>query len=447
MKLSFISGLLLAFSFTTTAQETIDKIAAQVGDNIILLSDIQAQKIQAAQAGMTLSPQMDCVMLEELMYQKLLVNQAKLDSIEVSPEMIDAEMEQRIRVIESQIGSRQKMEEFYGKTVSQIKNEFRPVIGDQLRAQEMERQITSEVTVTPRDVENFYKTIPADSIPYINAQLSFQQIVIYPKIGTNEKEQARVRLQNIRDEVMAGKPFSTAARLNSDDPGSAKQGGKINASKGMMVKPFEATVFSLEEGQVSNVFETEYGYHIVKLEKRLGDDYSCRHILIVPTFEDEAIEDAAYKLDSCYQQLEAGEISWEDAVVKYSNDEFTRLNNGIITNPTTGDQLWDAENLNQIDQQIYLLTQNMKVGDISQPNLYSNIMERKQGVRIVRLMKRTSPHRANLTEDYTLIQSAAENEKKRGIINDWITDKIGTTYIRINDPFLNCEFGNPWIKK
>ena len=215
MKLSFISSLLLAFSFTATAQETIDKIAAQVGDNIILLSDIQSQKIQAAQAGMTLTPEMDCAMLEELMYQNLLVNQAKLDSIEVTPEMIDAEMEQRIRVIESQIGSRQKMEEFYGKTVAQIKNEFRPIIGDQLRAKEMERQITSEVTVTPRDVENFYKMIPKDSIPLINAQLSFQQIVIYPEIGAKEKEQARVRLSGIREEVMAGKPFSTAARLNS----------------------------------------------------------------------------------------------------------------------------------------------------------------------------------------------------------------------------------------
>ena len=447
MKLSFISTLLLAFSFTATAQETIDKIAAQVGDNIILLSDIQSQKIQAAQAGMALTPEMDCAMLEELMYQNLLVNQAKLDSIEVTPEMIDAEMEQRIRVIESQIGSRQKMEEFYGKTVAQIKNEFRPIIGDQLRAKEMERQITEEVAVTPRDVENFYKMIPKDSIPLINAQLSFQQIVIYPEIGAKEKEQARIRLGEIREEVMAGKPFSTAARLNSDDPGSASQGGKINASKGMMVKPFEATVFSLEEGEVSDVFETEYGYHIIKLIKRLGDDYSCRHILIVPTFDDAAIEAAAYKLDTCYQQLLAGEIAWDEAVVKYSNDEFTKLNKGIITNPTTGDQQWDAENLNQIDQQIYLLTQNMKVGDFSQPNLYSNMMERKQGVRIVRLMKRTAPHRANLTQDYTLIQSAAENEKKREVINDWVTEKIASTYIRINEPFQDCTFANPWMKR
>lgn len=447
MKLTFISSLFLTVSLTAGAQQTIDKIAAQVGDNIILISDIQSQKIQAAQAGMTLNPEMDCVMLEELMYQKLLVNQAELDSIDISSEMIDAEMEQRIRVIENQIGSRQKMEEFYGKTVTQIKNEFRPVIGDQLRAQEMERQITSEVTVTPRDVEAFYKTIPSDSIPLINSQLSFQQIVIYPEIGPAEKERARVRLNEIRDEVLAGKSFSTSARLNSDDPGSASQGGKINASKGMMVKPFEAAVFSLKEGEISEVFETEYGYHFVQLIKRLGDDYTCRHILIVPKFEDAAIEAAAFKLDTCYQELIAGTISWDDAVLKYSNDEFTRLNKGIITNPTTGDQQWDAENLNQIDQQIYLLTQNMKVGDVSQPNLYTNIMERKQGVRIVRLMKRTKPHKANLKDDYTLIQKAAENEKKRELINNWVTDKISSTYVKINEPFQDCIFANPWMKR
>jgi peptidyl-prolyl cis-trans isomerase SurA len=447
MKLIFLSSLFLAFSFATTAQKTIDKIAAQVGDNVILLSDIQSQKIQAAQAGMELTPEMDCSMLEELMYQNLLINQAKLDSIEVSPEMIDAEMEQRLRVIENQIGSRQKMEEFYGKTVTQIKNEFRPIIGDQLRAQEMERQITLEVSVTPRDVQSFYKMIPKDSIPLINSQLSFQQIVIYPEVGAQEKELARIQLNDIRDQILAGTPFSTAARLHSEDPGSASLGGEISASKGMMVKPFEATVFSLKEGEVSQIVETDYGYHVIKLLKRLGDDYQCRHILIVPKYQDKDLEAAAYKLDTCFQKLQAGEITWEQAVLTYSNDEFTKLNKGIITNPTTGDQQWDAENLNRIDQQIYLLTQNMEVGDVSQPNLYSNMQERKQGVRIVRLMKRTKPHRANLTEDYSLIQRAAESEKKRTIINAWVKDKISSTYIRINAPFEDCTFANPWMKR
>lgn len=446
MKFTFLSSLFLAFSFASSAQ-IVDKIAAQVGDNVILLSDIQAQKIQAMQAGIAITPEMDCAMLEELMYQKLLLTQAKLDSIEVSPEMIDSEMEQRLRVIEGQIGSRQKMEEFYGKTVMEIKNEFRPIIGDQMMAQEMERQITAEVTVTPRDVETFYKTIPTDSIPLINSQMMFQQIVIYPEIGQKDKERARERLNGIRAEVMSGKPFSTMARLNSDDPGSASQGGEIKASKGMMVKPFEATVFSLREGEVSQVFESEYGYHIVKLNKRLGDDYTCQHILIVPTFEDEAIEAAAYRMDSCYQLLLNKTITWEEAVLTYSNDEFTKFNAGIITNPMTGDQQWDAENLNQIDQQIYVLTKTMEVGDFSQPNLYANEQDRKQGIRIVRMLDRSKPHRANLLDDYTLIQRAAENEKKRVVINDWVTDKIGSTYVRINSPFLECSFSNPWMKR
>ncbi len=446
MRYLLLSSLFLAFSFVAGAQ-TIDKIAAQVGDNVILLSDIQAQKVQAMQAGIAITPEMDCAMLEELMYQKLLLTQAKLDSIEVSPEMIDAEMEQRLRVIESQIGSRQKMEEFYGKTVTQIKNEFRPIIGDQMMAQEMERQITSTVTVTPRDVETFYKTIPTDSIPLINSQMTFQQIVIYPEIGQKDKERARARLNDIRNEVMAGKSFSTMARLNSDDPGSASQGGEIKASKGMMVKPFEATVFSLREGEVSQVFESEYGYHIVKLNKRLGDDYTCQHILIVPTFEDAAIEAAAYRMDSCYQRLLSGDLTWDQAVLIYSNDEFTKFNSGIITNPMTGDQRWDAEDLNEIDQQIYVLTKGMEVGQFSQPNLYANSADRKQGIRIVRLMDRTKPHRANLLDDYTLIQRAAESEKKRVVINDWVTDKIGSTYIRVNSPFLECSYSNPWMKR
>lgn len=446
MKFTFLSSLFLALSFVSSAQ-VIDKIAAQVGDNVILLSDIQGQKVQALQAGIAVTPEMDCAILEELMYQKLLLTQAKLDSIEVSPEMIDAEMEQRLRVIESQIGSRQKMEEFYGKTVTQIKNEFRPIIGDQMMAQEMERQITSTVTVTPRDVETFYKTIPTDSIPLINSQMTFQQIVIYPEIGQKDKERARARLNDIRNEVMAGKSFSTMARLNSDDPGSASQGGEIKASKGMMVKPFEATVFSLREGEVSQVFESEYGYHIVKLNKRLGDDYTCQHILIVPTFEDAAIEAAAYRMDSCYQRLLSGDLTWDQAVLIYSNDEFTKFNSGIITNPMTGDQRWDAEDLNEIDQQIYVLTKSMEVGQFSQPSLYANESERKQGIRIVRLMDRTKPHRANLLDDYTLIQRAAESEKKRVIINDWVTDKIGSTYIRVNAPFLECSYSNPWMKQ
>ena len=446
MRLRLIFSIIALTSFSSFAQQTIDKIAAQVGDKVILLSDIQAQKIQAIQAGITVTPEMDCEMLEELMYQKLLITQAILDSVEVSPEQVDSEMESRLRVIENQIGGRQEMENFYGKTVAQIKNEFRPIIKEQLMAREMEYTISNGISVTPREVKTFYVKIPSDSLPYINTQLSFQQIVIYPEITRKDKDIARAKLEKIRKDIMAGKTFSTQARIHSMDPGSAQDGGKIQASKGMMVKPFESVVFALKQDEVSEVFETEYGFHIIKLGKRLGDDYTCQHILIVAEFSGDAVENAAMRLDSCYQLLDTEKITWDAAVKEFSNDETTKQNKGIITNPATGEQTWDMEDLNQIDQQIYLLTTNMEKGDISEPNLYTNIYERKQGVRIVRLMDTKAPHKANLKDDYALIKRAAENEKKQMMINDWVISRINTTYISINDPFEECEFTNPWKK-
>src|SRR5690606_14319753 len=271
MKLLITFSILLITFSTLKAQGTIDKIVAQVGDKIILKSDVEGQKLQALQAGMKITPEMDCQVIEELMYQFLLVNQAKLDSVEVSDAQVDAEMENRLRMIESQIGSRQKMEEFYGKTATQIKKEFRPIIKDQLLSQEMERQVTSEITVTPREVKEFFNSIHMDSIPLINSQLSFQQIVLYPDITNEDKERARNKLSEIRDAIIKeGKSFSTQARIHSMDPGSAKLGGEISGTRGMMVPQFEAAVFDLRVGDVSDIFETTYGFHILKLLERKG---------------------------------------------------------------------------------------------------------------------------------------------------------------------------------
>jgi len=445
---TFSAILFFAFSFNAQQSQTIDKIVAQVGDKVILLSDIQAQKLQALQAGLTIAPEMDCQILEELMYQNLLLNQAILDSIEVQDGQVDAEMENRIRIIENQIGGRQKLEEFYGKTITQIKNEFRSIIKDQLLSQEMERQIASDVNVTPREVQKFYDAIPLDSIPLINSQLSFQQIVHYPEITTADKKRAFEQLMEIRKNIVEnGKSFSTQARIHSKDPGSASKGGEIQATRGMMVPQFEAAAFSLKPGEISDIIETTYGYHIVKLIERKGDDYTCQHILIIPEFANDALEASALKLDSCYQALKNGTLSWDAAVLTYSNDEATKQNKGIITNPISGEQTWDMEDLNQVDQQIYILTDGMEKGDFSDANLYTNMMERKQGVRIVRLMERTSAHHANLKDDYALIKRAAENDKKQKIISEWVGDKIGNAYIRMDKGYLDCNFVNPWLTK
>jgi peptidyl-prolyl cis-trans isomerase SurA len=450
MRLKLICSLSLIVSsiaFGQTEGVVIDKIAAQVGDNIILLSDIEAQKQQAIASGVTISPTMECEILEELMYQELLLNQAILDSIVVSDEQVDAEMENRLRVIENQVGSREKMETFYGKTVNQIKDEFRPVIRERLLSEEMEHTITKDISVTPKEVQDFFVTIPTDSIPLINSQLSFQQIVHYPEVTKEDKKLAMDKLAEILNGIKNGKSFDTQARIHSMDPGSAPTGGKIEASRGMMVPPFEAAVFSLNEGQISDVFESTYGYHVVKLISRKGDDYICQHILIIPEFSSISLEKSAIKMDSCYALLSQKKISWEEAVNRYSNDEATRQNKGIITNPITGEQTWDMEDLNQVDQQIFLLTDAMEKGDISQPNLYINLYDRKQGVRIVRLMERSEPHRANLKSDYALIKRAAENDKKQRLISNWVKSKIGNAYIRVDDSFQNCTFKNNWIRK
>lgn len=444
MKILIIPFLLIGLTSVAQNRLNIDRIVAQVGENIILQSDLDAQKIQAKSSGVELDEQADCGILEDLMFQNLLVNQAKIDSLEVTDAQVDAEMENRLRVIEQQIGSRAKMEEFYGKSTTQIKMEFRPLIKDRMLAEEMQREITQALTVTPKEIETFFSKIPTDSVPLINAQLSFQQIVVFPSITKADKDLARKRLEDILVGIKAGRNFESEAKKHSEDPGSAPKGGVMNATRGMMVAPFEAAVFNLKEGEVSNIFETEFGYHIVKLMKRNGDDYVCSHILIIPTFSRESLGEASERIEECHQKLKANEITWDEAVSKYSNDDNTKQNRGIIANPITGEQTWSMEDLNQVDQQIYLLTDALDKGEISTPSLYFDFNERKQGVRIVRLMDRTAPHRANLTDDYALIQSAALNQKRQDALKTWTDEKVKNAFIRIDPSMQNCKFDHQW---
>lgn len=425
----------------------IDKVVAKVGNNVILLSEIQSQKLQAIQEKLEVTREIECSIIEELMYQNLLINQAELDSVIITDQQVDAEMEQRLRVIESQIGSREELEKFYGKKVAQIKEEFRPAIRKRLIAQEMERTITSDVTISPREVREFFEKTPEDSLPYINSQLGLQQIVIYPELTEADKKKTYNQLEDIRKQIESGaKTFRSMAAVYSQDPGSRSKGGEIRASRGQMVKEFEATAFSLKPGELSQVFESDYGFHIMLMEERLGDDYLCRHILLVPEVSEEAFMQATVKIEECYQKLKRNEITWNEAVIKYSNDETTNQNQGRLTNPYTGETLWDMEDLNQIDMQIFVLVNSLDLGEMTSPSVYENFMERKQGVRIVRLAERTVPHKANLKDDYQLIQNAALNLKKQHEITKWANDKIGNAYIRIDKDYADCEFRFDWQK-
>ena len=449
-----MKGISIFFLFSSSilfSQETgivVDKIVAQIGNQIILMSDVESQKQQAIQSGLDPLKINACEILEQLMANELLLDQALLDSISVSDEQVDAEMENRLRLLEEKFGSREKLETFYGETTSKIKDKFRIQIRNKILTQEMERKLVQNISITPKDVSAFFKSIPKDSIPFINMKLSFQQIVYYPKITKDDKKRAYDILTEVRTAIVDnGKSFETQARINSDDPGSASKGGKIEASAGMMVPQFESTVFQLKVGEISEIIESPYGYHIIKLISRKGQDYTCLHILKIPEYSPEAIDDASNRMDTCHQLLKENKITWNDAVLRFSNDESTKQNQGIITNPITGDQTWDMEDLNQVDQQIYVLTEMMEKGDYTKPNLYIDIYERKQGFRIVRLSERYPPHIANLQDDYSLIKRATENDKKQKIIQNWIKSKIGNAYIRIDDEYKSCNFSNNWILK
>ncbi len=444
MKYTFLLFFITSLSFAQQKPLILDKIVAQIGENVILKSDIESQKAQDIDSLPNKTANQDCEILEKLLMQNLFLNQAELDSIKISDAQVDGEMENRLRVIEQQIGGRQKMEEFYNKTVTQIKNEFRPLIKKRLMTEEMQRQITGASNITPKEIEEYYKNLPSDSIPFINAKISIQQIVVFPKITQEDRQITINKLKDIREDILKGKSFETQARIHSQDPGSALQGGQMTASRGMMVPPFEAALFALKPGEISNVFETDYGYHIVQLIERKGDDYTCRHILLVPEFNRQSLTDASSKMEECYSKLKQNQITWEQAVLQYSNDNNTRHNKGIITNPITGEQGWSMEDLNQIDQQIFILTNALNAGDLTTPSLYFDFNEKKQGIRIVRLMNRIGPHKANLEQDYTLIQRATENDKKDKILSNWIKTKIGNAYIRIDKEYENCNYKYSW---
>lgn len=429
---------------TTQGQKLVNQVVAQVGNNIILLSDIETQRLQLNEKERSGK---ECDILEQLLLEELLVNQALLDSLEISNEQVDAEMENRLRIMENKMGGRENLESFYGKSTVAIKEEFRTLILNKMLAQEMERKITGDVSVTPKEVASFYKKLPSDSIPFINMKLSFQQIAQFPELTAADKKLSYDQLTDIRRQIVSGgKSFETMARLKSMDPGSASQGGKIAASKGMMVPQFEATVFDLKPGEVSDIVETMYGFHIIKLVSRKGEDYTCLHILIMPEYSSASITIASARMDSCYQLLSRNEITWEEAVLRYSNDEATKQNKGVLTNPYTMDIYWDMEQLNEIDQQIYLLTDALESGGVSLPSLYMDLFERKQGIRIVRLQNRVDAHKANLDQDYALIKLAAENDKKQSVIDDWTQSKIPNAYIRLDTQFQHCDFRVNWLK-
>ncbi len=423
----------------------IDGVVAVVGKNIVLKSDVDSQYDNMKRQALAEGSKVDrCQIFEDLLFEKLLLNQADLDSIVVTPEEVDLAIDRRIQVFAQQIGSTAKLEQYYKKSVLEIKEEMKPYIENQMIAQKMLGQITGDVKITPSEVRAFYKAIPEDSLPLINSQIEYAQIIKYPVVSKEAKQDAIDRLNDLRKRIEDGSSFSTMAVLYSDDPGSAKAGGEYKGIKrGQFVKEFEAVAFNLSTGEISEPFLTEYGYHIVQLQKRRGEELDLRHILIRPQISQDNLQDSKKYMDSVRTRILDKKTDFKQAARDNSEDENSKQNGGVVMNPQSGDSRWET---GQLDREIFYATEQLDLGRISEP-IFFRTPDGKEGFKLIKLLNKTQPHRADLKTDYQIIQNVALQEKKNDATQSWIEEKLRTTYVRVNNEYFQCSFDRGWVKK
>lgn len=420
----------------------IDRIIAVVGTEVVLFSDLQGRLDQARQAGMRITDELTCEEFEDLLYEKLLLDQARLDSVTVDDAQVEAELDRRVRYFVSQLGSEQKLEEFYGKTITEIKADFREQVKDQLLVQTMQQSVTADVRVTPRDVERFFKGIPEDSIPFINAEVEYAQILRIPKASEEEDRRVRRRLEEFRESVVTGdKDFCTVAVLYSEDPGSAANCGELGlVPTGVMVPEFDAVAMSLKEGEVSQVFSTQFGYHFMQLIDRRGEQYNARHVLMRPQVDNDDLNRERRFLDSIATGVRAGSIDFAKAATEHSDDEDSKGTNGLVIEPNSNSARWA---MGALEQQTFFVVDKLNPGDISQPQLIT-MPDGSKAYRLIRLILRTEPHRAELKRDYRIIQQAAEADIRAKAVQKWTREKVAATYVKIFEAYSTCRFQHGW---
>ncbi|MCB9187262.1 MAG: peptidylprolyl isomerase [Flavobacteriales bacterium] len=444
--LTFIFSICLLNVAFAQEPQSIDRIIAVVGGNITLQSELETQYLQMLSSGYEPDDDSRCILFEELLYGNLLLHRAKVDSLEVSDGEVEDELNRRLEYFISQLGSQEKLEEYYEKSILEIKDEFRELIKEQLLSQRMQQEITGDIKVTPAETRAFFNKIPKDSLPYVNTQIELGRIMRRPIITKEQKATAKAKAEELRQRVIGGESFRALAILYSEDPGSSKSGGDLGFfERGMMVPEFDAVAFRLKEDSVSEVFQTNYGYHFMEMLERRGEQVNVRHILIKPKSSDEDLEKARVFLDSLREVITDGKITFAEAAEKYSDDEESKLNGGMMFNPMTGAPYFDMDQLGSIDQRLVFSIENMKPGDISKA-ARSQSPDGKESYNLYYLKSRTEPHVANMKDDYQRIQQAALAEKKNKTIEKWINDKAAQTYIRIDDAYMDCPFAHRWNK-
>ena len=442
MKRIIISSILSFFSFTSYTQ-IVDEIIAVVGNEVVLSSDIETQYLQYLSQGYTDSEEVRCQIIEDVLYQKLLVHQAKLDSTDVSEDDVNQELDSRLNSFISQLGSEEALEEYFKKSTSELKIEFYEIIYNQLLTQRMQSSITSSVSITPEEVKLFFQEMKESSdIPVMPTTLEISQIIKIPEITLDEKSRIRKKLISFRDRIKNGEDFTVLATLYSDDTESAKNGGELGfVGRGALVPEFESAAFSLKGDQISEVIETQFGYHIIQLIERRGETVNVRHILLKPKVSSASLLEAKTQLEKVENLMKSEEITFEEAA-RFHSDDVSKNNGGLLINPQTGSSLFTVE---ELPLNIRYSADRMNEGDVSSISQFV-MDDGKKAYRIIKITRKLKEHSANLIDDFSLINDAALNEKKQQEIAEWVVEKIKITYIRFDYDYNNCDVLKKWKK-
>ena len=443
--LGILIGLLFIILVHANAQKkSLDKVAAVVGSTIILQSEIELQYAQYLAQGNPENPDVKCTILQGLLSQKILGQQAIIDSVMVTDDQIDNEIDRRLRAMTARAGGQERLEQFLNRSLIQYKDEIRPDIRETLVANKMQAKITENVGVTPLEVKRYFDAIPKDSLPFFNTEVEIGEIVVNPKLNKEEKESFHDKAEVLRLRIKGGEDFATLARLYSQDPGSAPQGGDLGfTDRGSLAKEFAAMAFKLKAGELSPVFETEFGFHVLQVIERRGEQVNVRHILITTESTPQSLARTKAHIDSIYQWVADKKIDFGKAASLYSDNNETKYNGGMMLNAENVQSRTTFIPTDKLDPQIFLTVDTMEVGGISKPNLFT-AANGKQGYRFISLKSKTGPHKANLDQDYPKIKEVAFEDKNNRTISEWFEKRRKITFIKIDSEFQTCPELATW---
>ena len=436
----------VALSLSVYADQVIDEVIWVVGDEAILRSEVEEERLRAQYEGQAIPGDPYCYIPEQIAIQKLFLHQAIIDSVEANESSVSHQVDMRLNYYINQIGSKEKMEEYFRKPSSEIREEMMTTVRNQMIIQQMQAKLTEHIKPTPAEIRRYYNGLPMDSLPMMPAQVEVQILSFEPEVPVEETERVKQRLREFTERVQNGSAdFSMLARLYSEDTESAKRGGELGfVGKGQLVPEFAEVAFNLNDPKrVSRIVQTEYGYHIIQLIEKKGERINCRHILLRPRISATDKVRSIERLDSIRQMILSDSIQFEQAVLRFSQDKNTVMNAGLMINPNTNSSKFEYQDLApEIAKQIY----NLKEGELSQPFVMMDQTKNREVCAIVRVKKKTDIHRANLTDDFQTIKSMLEAKLGEDFIHEWITKKQKTTFVQIDPEWQNCEFEYPgWV--